>query len=160
MVDEEKILKLSQILLSNQKSMIKEQDIINLCENDEEYKEIIPHLVKNFQNIGVSLIRTSYQGKRYFVLTIGGKDQNITPSMYGTMALLVSLYNEVGEDVSLKELKKLFSNVWSDIEALISANYLHITKDEPDEKIEITPIGKGAFKNIIKELNIKKILEI
>ena len=149
---------ISRLIIQNKKKIVKERDIINLCSDDEEYKRIIPVLVQNFKLIGFSLIRTTFQGKRYFVLTTPGKDDAISPSMYGTLGLIIALYNEVGRNIELTKIKQIFKELWDEVEELITHNYLQISKDKGTEIITITPIGKAAFKNILKELNLPKIL--
>ncbi len=160
MVNEQLIARLSRILLQNQTGMVKEHDLRNLCASEEEYTQIIPQIVKDFKNLGLSLIRTKFQGERYYVLTTPGKDSKITPSMYGAMALIIATVNEIGNNLLVSELKAIFKNVWSDIESLLSIDYLRIVKTKDGEKIEITPLGKGAFKNIMKDLNLKKLTEL
>ncbi|WP_371806571.1 hypothetical protein [Candidatus Lokiarchaeum ossiferum] len=157
MVNEQLTARLSRILLQNQTGMVKEQDVRNLCSSNEEYSQIIPQLVSDFKNLGLSLIRTKFQGDRYFVVTTPGKDSRITPSMYGTMALLIATANEIGNDLDVAKMKKIFKNVWSDVESLITLEYLSLQETKGGEKIEITPIGKGAFKNIMKDLNLKTV---
>ena len=103
---------ISRLIIQNKKKIVNERDIINLCSNEEEYKKMIPVLVQNFKLIGFSLIRTTFQGKRYFVLTTPGKDDIISPSMYGTLGLIISLYNEVGRDIELIKIKQIFKELW------------------------------------------------
>ena len=160
MTNDQLMARLSRILLQNQNGMVKELDIRNLCSSDEEYSQIIPQLVKNFKNLGLSLIRSKFQGDRYYVLTTPGKDSKITPSMYGTMALLIATINEVGNNLKLSEMKQIFKDVWQDIESLLSIEYLALINTKNGEKIEITPLGKGAFKNIMKDLNLKMLSDM
>ena len=158
MANEVLLQQISRLIIQNKKKIVNERDIINLCSNDEEYKEIIPILVQNFKLIGFSLIRTTFQGKRYFVLTTPGKDDIISPSMYGTLGLIIALYNEVGREIELSNIKQIFKELWNEVEELITHNYLQISKDKGSETVSITPIGKAAFKNILKDLNLPKIL--
>lgn len=149
---------ISRLIIQNKKKIVNERDIINLCSNEEEYKRIIPVLVQNFKLIGFSLIRTTFQGKRYFVLTTPGKDDAISPSMYGTLGLIIALNNEVGRNIELIKFKQIFKELWDEVEELITHKYLQISKDKGMDILTITPIGKAAFKNILKELNLPKIL--
>ena len=158
MANEILLQQISRLIIQNKKKIVSERDIINLCLNDEEYKEIIPILVQNFKLIGFSLIRTTFQGKRYFVLTTPGKDDIISPSMYGTLGLIIALYNEVGREIELIKIKQIFKELWDEVEELIKHNYLQISKNKGSEILTITPIGKAAFKNILKDLNLPKIL--
>ncbi|MHA1474179.1 MAG: hypothetical protein ACTSPA_07105 [Promethearchaeota archaeon] len=149
---------ISRLIIQNKKKIVNERDIINLCSDEEEYKRIIPILVQNFKLIGFSLIRTTFQGKRFFVLTTPGKDDIISPSMYGTLGLIIALYNDVGREIELSIIKQIFKELWDEVEELITHNYLQITQDKGTDKISITPIGKAAFKNVLKGLNLPKIL--
>jgi len=149
---------ISRLIIQNKKKIVNERDIINLCSDEEEYKKMIPVLVQNFKLIGFSLIRTTFQGKRYFVLTTPGKDDAISPSMYGTLGLIIALNNEVGRDIELTKIKQIFKELWDEVEELITHNYLQISKDKGTDILTITPIGKAAFKNILRELNLPKIL--
>ena len=158
MANEILLQQISRLIIQNKKKIVNERDIINLCSDEEEYKEIIPILVQNFKLIGFSLIRTTFQGKRYFVLTTPGKDDIISPSMYGTLGLIIALYNEVGREIELIKIKQIFKELWDEVEELITHNYLQISQDNGSETLSITPIGKAAFKNILKELNLPKIL--
>ena len=99
---------ISRLIIQNKKKIVSERDIINLCSNEEKYKRIIPVLVQNFKLIGFSLIRTTFQGKRYFVLTTPGKDDVISPSMYGTLGLIIALYNDVVINLELFKIKHIF----------------------------------------------------
>ncbi len=158
MENEALMQQLSRLIVQNKNKVINERDIINLCSDEEEYNRIIPVLVQNFKLIGFSLIRTTFQGKRYFVLTTPGKDDIISPSMYGTLGLIIALHNEVGRDIKLIKIKQIFKELWDEVEELIKHNYLQISKNKGTDTLTITPIGKAAFKNILKDLNLPKIL--
>ena len=79
--------------------------------------------------------------------------------MYGTLALILAFYSEIGSTIELLEMKKIFKDVWQDVEGLVSIDYLKIVKNKEIEKIEITPLAKAAFKNILKEISLKKLIE-
>ena len=162
MVTEINISRLSQFILQNKLGMIREQDLQNLCASPEEFVQIIPQLIKNFQAIGLSLARTTFKGEKYFVLTSPGKDSSISPSMYGTLALILTLFNEIGTlttGIPLEQMRKLFHEVWSDVEQLMNANYLQVDPALHEEHLLITPLGKAAFKNIAKNLNFKELID-
>ena len=160
MVIETDITRLSQYILQNKLGMIREQDLQNLCASVEEFVQIIPKLIENFRNIGLSLARTTFKGEKYFVLTSPGKDPSISPSMYGTLALILSMYTELGVlNMPHKEIKKLFQEVWSDVELLIDVNYLQVDSTQQEDQLLITPLGKAAFKNIAKNLKFKELID-
>ncbi|MHA1646625.1 MAG: hypothetical protein ACTSVL_03540, partial [Promethearchaeota archaeon] len=108
--EQELVSKLSRFILQNEQGMIKEQDLRNFCSDDEEFKQIVLNLVKNFKLLGLSLVRTKFEGHRYFVLTIPGKAKNISPSMYGTLGLIFATYNELGNALTYLEMKKIFKD--------------------------------------------------
>jgi hypothetical protein len=159
-MSEEKIQLFSRILLENNAKMSREQDLKNLCESEEEYEGIIPELVKRFTSLGLSLVRTQFHGERYYVLTTPGKDDLMTPNMYATLGLLIALYNDLGADIPYSQVQDIFKEVWTDIEALIKVNYLEHTVNHERDILEITPLGKGAFKNVIKSLELKEFLNL
>ena len=159
MVTETNINRLSQFILQNKLGMVREQDLQNLSPSAEEFVQTIPVLIKNFHAIGLSLIRTTFKGEKYFVLTSPGKDPSISPNMYGTLALILATYNEIGSSLPVEQMRKLFQEVWGDVEQLISANYLSADIAGQDEHLLITPLGKAAFKNIVKNLNFRELIE-
>jgi hypothetical protein len=162
MVTETNISRLSQFVLQNKLGMIREQDLQNLYPSAEEFVQTIPELVKNFRAIGLSLIRTTFKGEKYFVLTSPGKDPSISPNMYGTLALILTMFQEIGVTATgmpLGQMRKLFQEVWGDVEQLISANYLQLDSAQKEEYLFITPIGKAAFKNIAKNLKFKELID-
>jgi hypothetical protein len=160
MVNENLFKRISQIVLQSDSQMIKEENIRNLCPDEEEFQEIISTLLKSLKTMGFSLIRTTYENERYFVITIPGKDSDISPSMYGVMGLILSVYNELGKDMELDEIKKIFKENWEDIESLVEIEYLKIEKVDNIQILKITPLGKAAFKNVLKELKIKNIIDL
>lgn len=157
MVNETNINRLSQVILQGR--MIRQQDLQNLCSSAEEFVQTIPELIKNFQAIGLSLARTTFKGDKYFILTSPGKDPSISPSMYGTLALILTMYNEIGSDLPVEQMRKLFQEVWSDVEQLMDANYLQVDSTQQEEHLLITPMGKAAFKNIVKNLKFKELID-
>jgi len=159
-MSEDKIQLFSRILLENNARMSREQDLKNLCESEEEYETIIPELVKRFTSLGISLVRTQFHGERYYVLTTPGKDDIMTPNMYATLGLLIALYNDVGADIPFSQVQDIFKEVWGDIEALLKVNYLERTNIHERDLLEITPLGKGAFKNVIKSLELKEFFDL
>lgn len=160
MPQQELVGKICALVLQHPKGMIREQDIENICENEEQFLNIIPEVVKNFQQIGLSLVRTTYQNDRFYVLTSSGKDEFVSPSMYGALGLVIGIVNEIGSDLDLPTAKRLFQEIWSDIQALIEQNYLQIQLENGKEFLRISPIGKASFKTVIKEMDLKKIFSL
>ncbi|MFX0073157.1 MAG: hypothetical protein ACFFAO_18925 [Candidatus Hermodarchaeota archaeon] len=156
---EEKVRLITKIILTNQQKMIREEDIKNLCDKFD-FEEIINNVYGNLQKVGFELITTKFLEQKYYVLTTEGKDDNITPSQYGTLALILALSKEIDENIKLSDLKEIFSDVWeSDVEFLISQDYLRKIDIEGLDIVKVTPLGKAIMKNVIENLQLKNLLK-
>jgi hypothetical protein len=144
--DTDKITQLSRILLLNEKKMAREQDLTNLAGTVEELEELIPELTNRFNGLGLSLVRTKFQGERYYVLTAPGKDEKLSPKMYGTLAILIATFNDLGSDLPVQELKPIFNELWDEVEQLKTMNYLMQWINDGIEVLTATPLGKIRFK--------------
>ena len=152
------IKNLTKIILTNQQKMIREEDLRNLCKN-YDFNQIINDIYINLKNIGFELITTKFLEQKYYVLTSEGKDDNLTPSQYGTLAIILAMNREIDDNLKLTDLKELFSEVWSsDVEFLIEEDYLRKINIDDLEIIKITPLGKAILKNIIHNLQLKNLL--
>jgi len=155
---DEIVQNITRIILTNPQKMIREEDLRNLCKNFE-FKNIISKVYLNLKNVGFELITTKFLDQNYYILTSYGKDDNITPSQYGTLALILALSKEVDENIKIYDLKEIFGKVWnSDIKFLIDNDY--IREFENLGIIKVTPLGKALLKNIIQNLQLKNLLRI
>ena len=153
---EETAKTITKIILTNKQKMIREEDLKNLCENSLDFNQIINSVYVNLKNVGFELITTKFLEQKYFVLTSEGKDDNITPTQYGILALILALSKEVDENINLNDLKEMFSEVWtSDVEFLIEKDYLRKIKIDNLEVVKITPLAKAVLKNIIQDLKLE-----
>ncbi|MHA1775381.1 MAG: hypothetical protein ACTSWC_01330 [Promethearchaeota archaeon] len=117
-------------------------------------------VASQLKQIGFSLIRTNFLGEKYYVLTTPGKDEKISPIMYGILGSLVALYNELGTTISKKDLKNIYRDVWNECNLLIENGYLAIVEEDGIKKVLITPIAKGVCKDLLKNFNLKEILQL
>ncbi len=157
------IRRISKLILTNQQKMIREEDLKNLFDNSMNYdfNKIISEVYVNLKNIGFELITTVFLEQKYYVLTSEGKDDNLTPSQYGTLALILALSKEVDENMRLSDLQDIFSEVWNaDVEFLIEKDYLRKIQVKSLEIVKVTPIGKAIMKNIIQDLSLKNLLNV
>ncbi len=155
---EEVVQNISRIILTNPQKMIREEDLRNLCKSFE-FKNIISKVYLNLKNVGFELITSKFLDQNYYILTSYGKDDNITPSQYGTLALILALSKEVDENIKIYDLKEIFGKVWnSDIKFLIDNDY--IREFENLGIIKVTPLGKALLKNIVQNLQLKNLLRI
>jgi len=148
------------IILISKKNMIREEDLKNICDISLDFAKIISDVYLSLKNIGLELITTKFLEHTYYILTSEGKDDNITPSQYGTLALIIALSKEVDEDIQLNDLKEMFQEVWvTDVEFLIENDYLRRIKNNQNEIIKVSPLGKAVLKNIIGDLKLKNLIE-
>ena len=152
---------ITKIILTNQQKIIREEDIRNLCSSNLDFSQVISDVYSNLQNVGFELISTNFLEQKFYILTSEGKDDNITPSQYGTLAMILALSKEVDENIKLTDIKEIFSEVWtSDVEFLIDNDYLRLIKINDLEIVRVSPSGKAILKNIIQNLQLKNLLKI
>jgi hypothetical protein len=158
---QETVRNITKIILTNKQKIIREEDLRNLCSNDLDFSQIINDVYVNLKNVGFELISTNFLDQKYYVLTSEGKDDNITPSQYGTLALILALGKEVDENIKLSDIKEMFSEVWtSDVKFLIDNDFLRLIQVDDLEIVRVTPSGKAILKNIIQNLQLKNLLNI
>ena len=152
---------ITRIILTNQQKMIREEDLRSLYDETVDFDQIIHDVFVNLNNLGFELITTKFLDQNYYVLTTEGKDDNITPSQYGTLAVILALSKEVDDNIKVDDLKEIFSNVWdSDIKLLIENDYLRKLNVEGLDIVKVTPLGNAIMKNIIHDLHLKDLLDI
>lgn len=155
---EEVVRNITKIILLNPQKMIREEDLKNLSKNFN-FNTIMSEIYVNLQNIGFELIKTTFLEQKFYILTSEGKDDNVTPSQYGTLALIVALSKEVDENIKIEDLKEIFADTWDiDIQFLIDNDYLR--KFEELGIIKVAPLGKAIMKNIIGDIQLKNLLEL
>ncbi len=158
---EEFVKKIATLILTSQQKMIRETDLKNLYDLplDLEFDSIFDDAHELLNKVGFELIKTKFQDQIYYVLTSDGKDDNITPSQYGILALIITLSKEVDENIKTEDLKEIFSELWdTDVQFLINNDYLRRFDDLG--LIKVTPLGKATMKNIIKDLQLKNLLNV
>lgn len=156
----ETVREICRIILKSKQKMIREQDI-RILSKDFDFEEIIQAVYVSLKDVGFELISTQFLEQKYYVLTSEGKDDEITPSQYGCLALIVALGKELDDYLKLEELKEIFKDVWNaDIEFLMENDYLRKIRVEGIEIIKVTPLGKAVMKNIILDLNLNSLLEV
>jgi hypothetical protein len=149
---------ITKLILTNPQKIIREEDLRNLSKNFD-FERIMSDVYLNLQNVGFELIRTKFIEKQFYILTSDGKDDNITPSQYGILALIIALSKEVDENIKIDDLKEIFKELWdTDVRFLINNDYLRSFEDLGI--IKVTPLGKATMKNIIKDLQLKNLLNV
>ncbi|MHA1883412.1 MAG: hypothetical protein ACXAAI_15555 [Promethearchaeota archaeon] len=155
---EEVVKNITKLILTNPQKMIREDDLKTLS-RDVDFEQVIAEVYANLQNIGFELITTRFLDQQFYILTSEGKDDDITPSQYGTLALIVALSKEIDENIKIEDLKEIFADVWdTDIQFLIESDY--IRDFEELGIIKVAPLGKAIMKNIIMDLNLKNLLDL
>ncbi len=154
-----KIVKnVTRLILTNPQKIIREEDLRNLSE-DFSFEEIMSEVYLNLTNVGFELIKTKFLDQQYYILTSDGKDDNITPSQYGILALIIALSKEIDENIKIEDLKDMFSELWeNDVQFLIENDYLRVFDEFGI--IKVTPQGKATMKNIIQDLQLQNLLNV
>ncbi|TXT67014.1 MAG: hypothetical protein BAJALOKI1v1_210016 [Promethearchaeota archaeon] len=154
------VREITRLILTNEKKMIREEDLINLCDESLDFEQIISEIYANLKKVGLDLIVSTFLEQRYYVLTSEGKDDTITPSQYGALAFILALSKEVDDNLNLEDAKQLFSNIWKDVEFLLKHDYLRKLTIKNLEILKVTPLGKALLKNVIPDLKLKHLLEL
>jgi len=153
---ENTVREITKIVLTSPQKMIRKEDIVNLSRGFD-FEKIISDVYRNLTKVGFEFISSNFLGHKYYILTSEGKDDRISPSQYGTLALIIALSKEVDENININDLKEIFFEVWdTDIQFLIENDYLR--KDDALNIIKVTPLGKSLLKDIINALELKKII--
>ena len=154
---EEIVKNIAKIVLTSPQKMIREEDLLILTKN-LDFEQVISAVYSNLKNVGFEFIKSRFLDQNYYILTSEGKDDRVTPSQYGTLALILALSKELDENLDINDLKNIFKEVWNtDMKFLIENDYLR--KIEDQNILKITPLGKALLKNIIKDIELKNLLE-
>jgi hypothetical protein len=154
---EDIVKNIAKIILTSPQKMIREEDLLILTKN-LDFEHVISAVYSNLKNVGFEFIKSRFLGQNYYILTSEGKDDRVTPSQYGTLALILALSKELDENLDINDLKDIFKEVWNtDVKFLIENDY--IRKIDDQNILKITPIGKALLKNIIKDIELKNLLE-
>ena len=149
---------ITKIILTNPQKVIREEDLRNLS-REFDFEQVMSDVYSNLKNVGFELIKTKFLEQQYYILTSDGKDDNITPSQYGILALIIALSKEVDENIKTEDLKEIFGELWeSDVQFLINNDYLRTFEELGI--IKVTPLGKAIMKNIIKDLQLQNLLNL
>ena len=149
---------ITKLILTNKQKVTREEDLRNISENFN-FNEVMSEVYISLKNIGFDLIKTKFMEKIFYILTSDGKDDNISPSHYGTLALIIALSKEIDENIKINDLKEIFTESWgTDIQFLIQNDYLR--KFDELGIVKVTPLGKAVMKNIFKDLNLRDLLNV
>ncbi|MFX1487591.1 MAG: hypothetical protein ACFFBI_00465 [Promethearchaeota archaeon] len=155
---EDTIRNITKIILVNPQKMIREEDLKTLSKNFD-FDLIMSEIYLKLKDIGFELIKTTFLEQTFYILTSEGKDDTVTPSQYGTLALILALSKEVDENLNIEALKEIFHEVWdTDIQFLINNDYLR--KFDELGIIKVAPLGKAIMKNIIGDIRLKNLLDV
>ncbi len=154
---EDIVKNIAKIVITSLQKMIREEDLLILTKN-LDFEQVISAVYSNLKNVGFEFIKSRFLDQNYYILTSEGKDDRVTPSQYGTLALILALSKELDENLDISDLKDIFKEVWNtDMKFLIENDYLR--KIEHQNILKITPLGKALLKNIIKDIELKNLLE-
>ena len=149
---------IAKLILTSQKRMVKEEDLRRLY-NISNMDKIFEDLNSIFTKLGFELIRTEFQGNTFLVLISEGKDDNLTPIQYGSLALISALSREVNNNIKIEDIKEIFKDQWDiAVKPLVDNDYIRIIDNL--EIVKITPIGKVVLKEILPKISLEYLLDI
>lgn len=149
---------ITRIILTSPQKMIREKDLQNLC-SEFNFDEIISDVYNNLKTLGFDFIKSNFLDQNYYILTMEGKDDLITPIQYGALALIIALSKELDENLKILDLQEIFKDIWnSDIRFLIENDYLREMEDLGI--IKVTPLGKAILKNLLPDLKLGNLIDI
>lgn len=149
---------MTKTILTQPQNMIREEDLRNLCK-EYDFEKIISEVYLKLKNIGFEFVKSKFLNETFYILTSEGKDDKISASQYGTLALILAISKELDDNLNIDDLKEILSEVWdSDIEFLIKEDYLRKTEDS--NNLLVTPQGKALMKNVVQNLNLKNLLDL
>ena len=153
---EDTVREITKIVLTSPQKMIRKEDLVNLSRGFD-FEKIISDVYQNLTKVGFEFISSNFLGQKYYILTSEGKDDKISPSQYGILALTIALSRELDENINIDDLKNIFFEVWdTDIQFLIEKDFLR--KDDTLKIIKVTPLGKALLKDIIDDLDLKRLI--
>jgi len=149
---------ITKLILTNKQKVTREEDLRNLGKNFS-FEEVMSEVYVSLKNVGFDLIKTKFMEKTFYILTSDGKDDNISPSHYGTLAIIIALSKEIDENIKINDLEEIFEESWNtDIQFLIQNDY--IRKFDELGIVKVSPLGKAVMKNIFKDLNLRDLLNV
>jgi len=153
------VKKIARVILTHNQKMIREEDLLNICGESLNFDQIMIDVYTYLKKVGFDLVKTSFQEQKYYVLIAEGKDDQITPSQYGTLALILALTKEIDENMKVSDIKEIFSEVWtSDVKPLIEKDYLREFDDLGI--IKVTPLAKAMFYSIHQDLKLQNLIDV
>ncbi len=140
-------------LLQSKSDLISEEGIENLFPNPETYQNILKQISQKLGELGLELIRTTFEGKKYFILGMQSKTSPIPEDLLGVLIFIAAYLKEHDEKVPQDQFENIFTDVMADVEQLISQGY--VLKKE--ESYVLHPRAKVLLKNIYKNLDFQKL---
>ncbi len=142
------------MLLQSNSDLISEEMIEKLFPNPETYQNVLKQIGPKLAELGLELIRTTFEGKKYFILGMQSKTLPITEDLLGVLIFVAAYLKEHDEKVPQDQFENIFADVMADVEQLIGQGY--VLKKE--ENYVLHPRTKVLLKNIYKNLEFQKLL--
>ncbi len=141
-------------LLQSKSDLISEEGIEKLFPNPETYQNILKQIGQKLAELGLELIRTTFEGKKYFVLGLLSKISPIPEDLLGVLIFVAAYLKDHDEKVPQDQFENIFADVMADVEQLVNQGY--VLKKE--ESYVLHPRTKVLLKNIYKNLEFQKLL--
>lgn len=141
-------------LLQSKSELIPEEEIEKLFSSPESYQNVLRQIGSKLAEIGLELIRTTFEGKKYFILGISSNTSPIPDDLLGVLIFVTAYLKEHDEKAPQDQFETIFAEVLADVEQLIKQGY--VLKKE--ESYILHPRTKVLLKNIYKNLEFQKLL--
>ncbi len=149
-LDKELISKLFQ----SKTDLISEEELEKTFPSLETYQSALKQIGKKFEELGLELIRTTFEGKKYFIIGIQSKTAPIPEDLLGVLIFIAAYLKENNELVPRNQFENVFADVLPDVEQLVTLGYIQ----KKEENYILHPRTKILLKNIYKNLDFQRLI--
>jgi len=142
------------ILFQSESDLISEEALEKIFPSSEAYQNVLKQIGAKLSDIGLELIRTSFEGKKYFLLGLQSKISPIAEDLLGVLIFVAAYLKEHEETVPRDQFETIFADVLPDVEQLVTKGY--VLKKE--ESYVLHPRTKVLLKNVYKNLDFQKLI--
>ena len=140
-------------LLQSKSELISEEIIAKLIPNSQNYQDVLSQIGLKLAELGIELIRTTFEGKKYFMLGIQSDSSPIPEDLLGVLIFITAYLKEHNEKASQDQFESIFSDVIEEVNQLVKMGYILKT----DQNYILHPRTKVLLKTIYRTLEFEKL---
>ncbi len=141
-------------LLQSKSDLISEEELEKMFPNPETFQNVLKQIGTKLGDLGLELIRTTFEGKKYFILGMQTDSSPIPEDLLGILIFAAAFLKEHNEIVPRDQFENIFGEFLPDIEQLVGQGYLF----KKEDSYVLHPRTKVLLKNIYKNLDFQKLL--